>query len=250
MTRYWKGQIEPGTRSSEVVSSLDLFPTASSLAGMPLPTDRVYDGRDMSDVLLKPGGKSKHDVLFFYGGAAGPVQGGPSAARMGCWKAHWGTGPGMGGCTLGAGQSGKCPSVKYPADDPLLFNVCIDPSEGIPPAGADNGTVNGAHFQNSNPGPTMGLPVLQAEIDAAQTALVAAYRKELSTFTHGQLVEPDLLPGEKGANVRVCCDKDPFRPVPAKYTCDCDGAPYPGGAAEVFAYTPGRQWKCDAGETS
>jgi arylsulfatase A-like enzyme len=58
---YWKGTIEPFSRSTEVVSSLDLFPTATALAGLTLPTDRVYDGRDMSDVLMKSGGKSKHN---------------------------------------------------------------------------------------------------------------------------------------------------------------------------------------------
>eukprot|EP01043_Picozoa_sp_COSAG02_P025797 COSAG02_NODE_1463_length_12488_cov_7.312591_5_plen_137_part_00 len=99
---HWEGMITPGSRTAEVTSSLDLFPTASALAGVPLPSDRVYDGKDMSDVLLKEDGKSKHEVLFFYGGARtgtpGGGRGGPSAARMGCWKAHWGTGPGMGGC--------------------------------------------------------------------------------------------------------------------------------------------------------
>lgn len=83
---YWRGVIPAGSHSAEVVSSLDLFPTATALAGLTLPLDRVYDGRDMSDVLLKPDGKSKHEVLFFYGGAAGHK--GPSAARMGPWKAH------------------------------------------------------------------------------------------------------------------------------------------------------------------
>ena len=82
---YWKGTIPPFSRSAEVVSSLDLFPTASALANVALPSDRVYDGRDMSDVLLKPQGKSKHEVLFFYGGAS-PDGGGASAARMGPWK--------------------------------------------------------------------------------------------------------------------------------------------------------------------
>eukprot|EP01051_Picozoa_sp_SAG22_P001158 SAG22_NODE_43_length_25304_cov_5.394644_10_plen_208_part_00 len=96
---YWKGTIEPMSRSAEIVSSLDLFPTASALAGVPLPvrckalsfccasarifvedsavpcrlstlqTDRVYDGKDMSDVLIKPGGKSKHKVRCMYGTA-------------------------------------------------------------------------------------------------------------------------------------------------------------------------------------
>ena len=30
----------------------------------------------------------------------------------------------------------RCPAFQYPADKPLLFNVCVDPSEGIPLAGA------------------------------------------------------------------------------------------------------------------
>jgi len=42
---YWPGQIEAMSRSAEVISSLDLFPTVSKLAGVPLPTDRVYDGK-------------------------------------------------------------------------------------------------------------------------------------------------------------------------------------------------------------
>jgi arylsulfatase A-like enzyme len=46
---------------------LDVFPTLSKLAGIPIPTDRPYDGRDMSEVLMTEGGKSKHDFLFFYG---------------------------------------------------------------------------------------------------------------------------------------------------------------------------------------
>ena len=30
----------------------------------------------------------------------------------------------------------RCPKFTYPADQPLVFNVCVDPSEGIPLAGA------------------------------------------------------------------------------------------------------------------
>lgn len=92
-----------------------------------------------------------------------------------------------------------------------------DPSEGMPQAGALP--------TGSDPGPSP-VPVPQAEIDDALNKLVAAYKKELATFTHGSLVEPDLLPGEKGGEVRICCDKDPFSPPPANYTCDCNGAPY------------------------
>merc|ERR1712070_1261977 len=178
------------------------------------PTDRVYDGKDMSDVLLKDDGKSRHKVLFFYGGRSGK-KGGPAAARMDCWKAHWGTAPGLGGCQIGAGVNTKCPTFIYDTEDPLLFNVCIDPSEGMP--------LSGVLKNSSNPGPTP-LPLPQG-IDDAVTKLVSAYKHELATFVHGNLVEPDLLPGER-AGVRVCCDKDPFKPAPANFTCDCNGPPY------------------------
>ena len=61
---HWRGQIEPASRSEEIVSSLDIFPTFSALAGVALPAGVVYDGRDMSEVLFKPDGRSQHDVLF------------------------------------------------------------------------------------------------------------------------------------------------------------------------------------------
>ena len=65
----WPGTIAPFSRSAGVVSSMDLLPTALELAGVPLPSDREYDGKSMVPLLLhnKP---SAHDVLFFYGGAA------------------------------------------------------------------------------------------------------------------------------------------------------------------------------------
>ena len=68
-------------------------------------------------------------------------------------QAYWATGPGLGGC-----KWPTCQKINYPPEAPLLFNVQIDPSEGIPLANA-NSTVD--------PGPTDGLPVPQAEIDAA-----------------------------------------------------------------------------------
>ena len=85
---YWPGTIDPNTRSSEVVSSLDLVPTLSALAGVALPTDRVYDGKDMSHILTDNTGtaKSLHEFLFFYGGCA---QSGPSAVRHGRYKVYY-----------------------------------------------------------------------------------------------------------------------------------------------------------------
>merc|ERR1719188_394911 len=99
---------------------MDVFPTMSALAGLPLPRDRAYDGRDMSEVLLRRGGKSHHEFLFFYGGCA--AVGEPAAVRHGKWKAHWCTGPGLGGSA----------ALTRSYNPPLLFNVEEDPSEAEP----------------------------------------------------------------------------------------------------------------------
>jgi len=166
---YWKGQIQPFTRTSEVVSSLDLFPTLTKLAGLELPANRVYDGVDMSDVLLKEGGKSKHDFLFFYGGCGGKAK--PSSVRHGKWKAHWCTGPGLGG---------KDKKITY--DTPLLFNVEKDPSEAEP-VSTDSGE---------------GKDVVEA--------IMAAYDDEVASFTTQNLIaEPDEE-GEGPDHYAVCCD--------------------------------------------
>lgn len=262
---YWKGTITPGTRTHEVTSSLDLFPTASALAGLPLPADRVYDGKDMSAVLLNDNGKSLHEVLFFYGGASGewpqPQQGWhiPSAARMGCWKAHWATASGMGPCTFGGGVYATCPHVKYPMEAPLLFNVCIDPSESIPLSGYTNGTVNGPApcngasgcepFKASQNDPTDGRPTVADDVVAEVNAkILAALKVELVTFYAGHTTNADLLVGEfNPANasevvVGICCDKDPHKPWPgdSAFTCDCNGAPYSGSNAAHPSHTKPR----------
>ena len=57
---YWPGQIAPHTKSHEITSSMDLFPTVSALAGVPLP-NVVYDGKNMLDVLLDKGPSAHND---------------------------------------------------------------------------------------------------------------------------------------------------------------------------------------------
>ena len=71
-------------------------------------------------------------VLFFYGGANHAPKGlrYPSAARHGSYKAHFATGPGLGGCTRSASAPAGCPSIVY-TGGPLLFNIDV-PSH--PPA--------------------------------------------------------------------------------------------------------------------
>lgn len=85
---YWPGTIPAGSRSTEIVSSLDIVPTAISLAGGSLPTDLIIDGRDASPLILTETGKSAHNFLPFYNE---PVYSNASkeifAARFGRYKA-------------------------------------------------------------------------------------------------------------------------------------------------------------------
>lgn len=202
-----------------------------------MPTDRVYDGRDMSDVLLKLNAPSPHTVLWLYNQDPHMVtDGGPSAGRMGRWKAHWATGPGLGGCS----QPG-CKKVEYPLEQPLLFDVVADPSEAYPLAGNFNASwsaspsagaarlpCNGDDPCNGNGG-RQGLPsgpgyATPAEIAAALAALVAARKVELAEFHRTLLSPAPDLPGEGPGRYGVCCNRNPYA-APVNASCDCNGAP-------------------------
>lgn len=187
---YWKGQIEPLSRSSEIISSMDVFPTLSKLAGLKLPANRTYDGKDMAEVLLRQDGRSKHEFLFFYGGCAATGQG-PSAVRHGQWKAHFCTGPGLGGCK-------NCHHKEY-WNMPLLFDIVKDPREKWP--------VNVVG----------GIPRMPRRGQAARAMerILAAYKAELATFSYGTLDSVPEEPVEAFYGYGVCCN--------VTTDCDCSG---------------------------
>lgn len=68
----------------EMGSTLDLLPTFVSLAGGTLPSDRVYDGHDLSKV-LDGSGKSPRETMIYYHGEQ------VFAVRHGQFKAHFQT---------------------------------------------------------------------------------------------------------------------------------------------------------------
>ena len=90
---------------------------------------------------------------------------------MGPWKAYWATGPGLGGCDWPT-----CKKMTYPDESPLLFNVRIDPSEGIP-----LNPWQGPSPSGNNTGPTDGPPVPLEEIQAVLAKLVAVRTSMLSS---------------------------------------------------------------------
>jgi arylsulfatase A-like enzyme len=61
----WKGHLQEGTESNELLTTMDFFPTFSELSGAEIPNDLTIDGKSFSDVILK-NKKSKHDYFYYY----------------------------------------------------------------------------------------------------------------------------------------------------------------------------------------
>jgi arylsulfatase A len=107
---WWPGKIKAGVANTNLACLMDLFPTALQLAGATVPTDRVIDGLDLGDALLK-GAASPRRVMFFYRGTK------LFAIRKDQWKLHLVTQKGYGQPT---------PDAHEP---PLLFDLNTDPGE-------------------------------------------------------------------------------------------------------------------------
>jgi arylsulfatase A-like enzyme len=77
----WPAQLKGGTTCSVPVISLDLLPTALAAAGIAVPTDRPFDGKNLLPA-LKGEVKVLHDHLFWSSGGMD----GKWAVRSGKWK--------------------------------------------------------------------------------------------------------------------------------------------------------------------
>jgi arylsulfatase A-like enzyme len=115
----WPGKIKPRV-SNATVSTLDYLPTILALAGVALPSDREYDGIDISHVLLD-GSDDGHETLFHPNSGASGIMGQLDAVRWNNWKAIYQTG-GAADCTGSKGNVTR-------HDPPLLFNLDTDPAE-------------------------------------------------------------------------------------------------------------------------
>ena len=80
----WRpGTVAAGVESDEIVRTIDFFPTFAALAGAQMPTDRIIDGVDVSDLLHgKPDAKSPSDSFLYY------MTTQLIAVRKGDWKLH------------------------------------------------------------------------------------------------------------------------------------------------------------------
>lgn len=82
----WPNGIPGNTVSSEMVSTLDLFPTFAQIIGVELPAEHILDGRDVTSLLENPqeAQLAPHDFYFY------SRNGNLEAVRFGSWKLHTG----------------------------------------------------------------------------------------------------------------------------------------------------------------
>ena len=80
---WWPKNIQAGTESGVPILSMDWFPTFSSLAGIPSPTDVKLDGVDVSEVLLSNHSLSPRPLFWHFKTMRG--------MREGKWKLIWDT---------------------------------------------------------------------------------------------------------------------------------------------------------------
>jgi arylsulfatase A-like enzyme len=147
MIARWPGRIPSGLVCREVAGVIDIFPTICGLAGVPLPSDRVLDGRDIFPLMSRAGAKSPHEAMFSMSGpnlvtvrsgkwklavrtpASGPQRLDPEAA------AKWVDPRGPDGVTLIAQFEQPRPD-QYPGvhsgpapKEMMLFDLEADPGE-------------------------------------------------------------------------------------------------------------------------
>lgn len=106
---FWSpGNIKPGI-ITDLGTTMDLFTTFSTLAGVKIPNDRVVDGVDLTEVLLQRKESPRKEVFYYRGDLL-------YAVRVGNYKAHFIT------------QDAYGPK-RSEHNPPLLYDLNADPSE-------------------------------------------------------------------------------------------------------------------------
>ena len=79
----WTGQVPAGSVSDEMAMNTDLLPTILDLLDLPLPEDRIIDGRSISATLTED--VPVHDYLYYFRNTGSL----PGAIRNRDFKLHW-----------------------------------------------------------------------------------------------------------------------------------------------------------------
>ncbi len=76
----WPGHVSPGRISNAIFSTLDFLPTFATLTGYEMPTDRIIDGVDQTELLLGKSEKGTRNDFYYF--CRNELQG----VRKGKWK--------------------------------------------------------------------------------------------------------------------------------------------------------------------
>ncbi len=98
---WWPGKIEPGSRCDAVAGTIDLLPTAVTLAGGKVPDQPVIDGRDISPLLFGKTTQSQREAHYYFSGYN------LQAVRQGPWKLAIAPQPGTGSKDANTDASGN-----------------------------------------------------------------------------------------------------------------------------------------------
>ncbi|HEY3322851.1 MAG TPA: sulfatase [Planctomycetota bacterium] len=77
---WWPGHIAPGSVCDTVAGTIDILPTAVSLAGGTLPAEPIIDGRDISPLLFGQTTQAAREAHYYFNGYH------LQAVRQGPWK--------------------------------------------------------------------------------------------------------------------------------------------------------------------
>lgn len=104
---WWPGKIAPGSVCDTVAGTIDLLPTAVSLAGGTVPNEPVIDGRDISPLLLGKTQQAAREAHYYFAGFN------LQAVRQGPWKLAIAPQPETMGKGVAPDASGKAPRLYH-----------------------------------------------------------------------------------------------------------------------------------------
>jgi len=78
----WPAKIPAGQVCNGVISSIDFLPTFAKIANTEAPTDRVIDGKDISQLMFGESNVSSRETFFYF------FKDNIDAVRCGKWKLH------------------------------------------------------------------------------------------------------------------------------------------------------------------
>ncbi|GIZ09688.1 sulfatase [Flavobacterium sp. UMI-01] len=116
------GKVPANKVSNEVVATIDMLPTLAHIAGAKVPTDRVIDGLDVSNIFS--GKKKVLDRPFFY-----YQHYELRAVRKGKWKLHLPNQPDSTSIVYDKWQNHIAPKDRLMFTKPMLYNLESDIDE-------------------------------------------------------------------------------------------------------------------------